>query len=426
MCAMVDGWQAELADVVSIMRDLSREKDPQIAARIYSERVRKGLVPADEFLGLSRRGLNAPQVRVTRFTGWKEEINPWKDTAKLPLLQGGLLAELLYADEPRVIEDLPSRLAKDDPGRAYLEGIEMLVTLPQYDDGVALNVGCLLLRDKKKLPLERVPTMVWQSNLFGRSTLNLVLRQEVKAAYDALDRELAVVGSIQRSLLPAELPRMRGAEWAAHYQTSQRAGGDYYDFFPLGEERWGIFLADVSGHGTPAAVMMAVTHAIAHTYCGPPVPPGEVLAHVNRTLARHYTRGVGTFVTAFYGVYDGRARTLRFANAGHPQPRWRRGGTVSGMCCESGLPLGVDANEAYAEACAELQPGDGVVLYTDGITESMNAEGELLGTARLDAAVAREGDAEGTVREVLESVWAFTGGSALTDDRTLLALRIMP
>jgi sigma-B regulation protein RsbU (phosphoserine phosphatase) len=96
------------------------------------------------------------------------------------------------------------------------------------------------------------------------------------------------------------------------------------------------------------------------------------------------------------------------------------------MCCESGLPLGVDANEAYAEACAELQPGDGVVLYTDGITESMNAEGELLGTARLDAAVAREGDAEGTVREVLESVWAFTGGSALTDDRTLLALRIMP
>jgi sigma-B regulation protein RsbU (phosphoserine phosphatase) len=425
---MAERWREELADVVSLMRDLSRETDPQVAARVYSDRVRKGLVPADEFLGLSRRDLQPPRVRVTRFTGWKEQPNPWKDAARLPLIEGGLLAELLYADEPVVIDDLPRRLAPDDPGRAYLDGMEMLVTLPQYDDGIARNVGVLLMRDKKRMPLDRVPMMVWQSNLFGRSTLNLVLRQEVKAAYDALDRELAVVGEIQRSLLPAQLPEMPGTRWAVHYQTSQRAGGDYYDFFPLGDERWGIFLADVAGHGTPAAVMMAVTHAIAHTFAGPPTPPGKVLAHVNRTLASHYTRGTGTFVTAFYGIYDARARTLRFASAGHPQPRWRRAdGSVQGLCCESGLPLGVEPGEVYAEAEAPLAPHDAVLFYTDGITEAMDAEGRLLGTARLDATLAAQPttDAPHLVHAVMEEVWAFTGGSALTDDRTLVAMNVL-
>ena len=82
---MAERWREELADVVSLMRDLSRETDPQVAARVYSDRVRKGLVPADEFLGLSRRDLQHPRVRVTRFTGWKEQPNPWKDAARLML-----------------------------------------------------------------------------------------------------------------------------------------------------------------------------------------------------------------------------------------------------------------------------------------------------------------------------------------------------
>ncbi|HVS69744.1 MAG TPA: PP2C family protein-serine/threonine phosphatase [Phycisphaerae bacterium] len=419
-------WQDELAQVVAAMRDLSREKDPFVASQVYSERVRNGLVPADEYLGLSRRGLEFPQFRITRYTGWKESVNPWKDTARLPLLSGGLLADLLYADEPTVIEDLPARLAADDPARPYVEGIEMLVTLPNYDDGVALNMGILLLKDKRKLPLERVPMMVWQSNLFGRSTLNLVLRQQVKDAYDTLDRELAVVGEIQRSLLPARLPETPNAQWAVHYQTSQRAGGDYYDFFPLADQRLGIFLADVSGHGTPAAVMMAVTHAIAHTYCGPPAPPGEVLSHVNRVLAKHYTKGdtAGTFVTAFYAVFDPRQRTLTYANAGHPQPRWRRPDKICGLSCESGLPLGVDPGELYPESQTQLSPGDSVILYTDGITEAMNADGQLLGAARLDQALAPSADPQSTVKNIMESVWSFTGGSPLTDDRTLVVMEV--
>src|SRR4029079_9044984 len=113
----------------------------------------------------------------------------------------------------------------------------------------------------------------WMANLFGRATHNLVLRQEVSKAYDSVEKELQVVADIQRSLLPQELPKIPSLQLATHYQTSQRAGGDYYDFFPLDNGKWGILIAAVSGHGTPAAVLMAVTHSIAHTHHGEPDPP---------------------------------------------------------------------------------------------------------------------------------------------------------
>ena len=92
---------------------------------------------------------------------------------------------------------------------------------------------------------------MWLSNLFGRATSNLVLSEELQQANQALDREMKAVGDIQRSLLPARLPRIPTLDLATHYQPSQRAGGDYYDFFPLPSGKWGIFIADVSGHGTP-------------------------------------------------------------------------------------------------------------------------------------------------------------------------------
>src|SRR4029079_7773482 len=98
-------------------------------------------------------------------------------------------------------------------------------------------------------------------------------------------------GDIQRSLLPRELPAIDGFELAAYYQTSARAGGDYYDFFPLGNGHLGMFIADVSGHGTPAAVLMAITHAIAHAQPGTHAPPAALLQYLNDALANSYTRG---------------------------------------------------------------------------------------------------------------------------------------
>src|SRR5207244_896716 len=150
-------------------------------------------------------------------------------------------------------------------------------------------------REPNSFDPQRLPELVLTSNLFGRATHNLVLSEEVKRAYEALDQELMVVADMQRSLLPRTLPQIPTLELAAHYQTSRRAGGDYYDFFALPGGLWGILIADVSGHGTPAAVMMAVTHSIAHTHSGPPTPPGELLAFINRNLHARYTNDSGSF-----------------------------------------------------------------------------------------------------------------------------------
>jgi sigma-B regulation protein RsbU (phosphoserine phosphatase) len=158
--------------------------------------------------------------------------------------------------------------------------------------------------------------------------------------------------------LPSELPRIEGFDIAAYYRTSARAGGDYYDFFPLGDGSWGVFIADVSGHGTPAAVLMAITHAIAHAKPGTHTPPTKLLGYLNDRLTGSYTRG-GTFITAFYAVLDPLARTLTFSRAGHTPPRLVRGDRVLSLDGESGLPLGIVEGLAYTEVTVALERLEG-------------------------------------------------------------------
>jgi sigma-B regulation protein RsbU (phosphoserine phosphatase) len=417
-------WRERLALIVDMMRDMSRQTDPQEMVRSYAEKIGK-LIPVDRRLSLSRRGLEFPQYRITRSTTWQEDINPWKDKDRLPLFRGGLLARLLYGDEPVVIDDL--ELPPDEPAAEYRAGYRSLFAIPMYDQGVALNMVVILEKAPHAFPHDQVPDVVWRSNLFGRATSNLVLKEELRQAYQALDREMKIVGDIQKSLLPAELPRIETLDLAAFYQPAQRAGGDYYDFFPLPDGCWGIFIADVSGHGTPAAVLMAVTHCIAHTHPGPPMPPGRVLAYLNEHLSTRYMRLGATFVTAFYGVYDPARRTLTYASAGHNPPRVKRcqDGSLLSLDGAGGLPLGLVAGTSYVEVVERLQLGDEIVFYTDGITEARNAAGDLFGIERMDALLETcSVRAKGLLDAVLAAVEEFTAGCAAADDRTLIVARV--
>ena len=196
---------------------------------------------------------------------------------------------MIYGDEPRLIEDIAPFLADDDPAFEYLAGFRSLMAIPHYDQGVGLNMVIMLQPEPGGFDPEKFPEWCWVSSLFGRVTHNLLLREELKQAYEIVERELKVVADIQRSLLPQVLPKVPTLELASYYRTSRWAGGDYYDFFPLPDDRWGILIADVSGHGTPAAVMMAITHSLAHSLPGPADPPAALLSHVNQQLSRHYT-----------------------------------------------------------------------------------------------------------------------------------------
>ncbi len=374
-------WKERLALIVDMMRDMSRHTDPQEMVRAYGERMRY-LLPDSRRLSLSRRGLSFPRYRVTRSTMWTEEINPWRDKDRLPLFEGGIFAELIYCGEPRVFDDF--QLAAQEPAAEYLGDCRSLLAIPMYDHGESLNMVILLRSEPAAFPKEQIPDLVWRSNLFGRATSNLVLRDELQRAYQALDRELKIVGDIQRALLPAELPQIPSLDIAAHYQPAQRAGGDYYDFFPLPEGKLGIFIADVSGHGTPAAVFMAVTHCMAHTHPGPPAPPGKVLEYLNHHLAARYTNLSEAFVTAFYAVYDSAERVLVYASAGHNPPRLKRcqDGSLLALEEAGGLPLGIRIESRYKEARQQLQTGDQIIFYTDGVTEAHNPNDELFGTER--------------------------------------------
>jgi len=420
-----DDWQERLAVIVEMMRDMSRHTDPQAMVRAYGERIRQ-LLPVSRSLSLSRRGLSTPQYRITRSTTWAEEINPWKEKDRLPLLGGGLLADLIYGGEPKVFDNL--EVAPDDPAAAYLAGHRSLLAIPMYDQGESLNMVVLLQQQPNAFPKEQIPDLVWSSNLFGRATSNLVLKEELRQAYQALDRELKVVADIQRSLLPAKLPMISTMDLAAYYQPAQRAGGDYYDFFPLPDGKLGIFIADVSGHGTPAAVFMAVTHCMAHTHPGPPVPPGKVLEYLNNQLAIRYTNTSETFVTAFYGIYDPAKRLITYSCAGHNPPRLKRcqDGSLLSLADAQALPLGIWSDTRYEEAEQQLQAGDQIIFYTDGITEAHNTEGKLFGTERLDNELENCSlQAKGLLDSVLRAVEAFANGRPADDDRTIIVARIL-
>jgi sigma-B regulation protein RsbU (phosphoserine phosphatase) len=415
-------WRARLAVSVEVMRELSRYSDPQEMYAVFTRRMAQ-LFPVSRQLTISRRGLRYPQYRVTRFNLWTDPINPWKESHRLPVHEGGLLAELLYGDQPKVVEELT--IDPDDPASTYLAGQRSLLAIPHFDQGTAQNMVILAREDADAFPRDRIADLVLLGNLFARATQTLVLSQAVKEAYDTVDYELRTIADIQKSLLPAATPRIAGLDIAVHYQTAKRAGGDYYDFFPLPGGQLGVLIADASGHGAPAAVLMAVAHSIAHTQPTPPVRPGELLTHLNAHLTRQYTRQTGNFMTAFYGIFDPIKGSLTYASAGHNPPRLvRPNGTVVALNRAQRLPLGIKPEEIYPEQTVPLHKDDGAVFFTDGVIEAVNGEGDVFGSARIDAALSTcPPSAEHLIQIILRELTVFTAGNPVADDRTLVVVK---
>jgi sigma-B regulation protein RsbU (phosphoserine phosphatase) len=416
-------WRARLAVSVEVMRELSRYSDPQEMYFVFSRRMAQ-LFPVSRQLSISRRGLRFPQYRVTRFNLWTDSINPWKEPERLPVHEGGLLPELLYADQPRLLDDVV--LDADDPAGAYLSGQRSLLAIPHFDQGTAQNMLLLAREEPHAFPRDRIADLVLLSNLFGRATQTLVLSQAVREAYDTVDYELRSIADIQKSLLPQSTPRIPGLDVAVHYQTAKRAGGDYYDFFALPDGKLGVLIADASGHGTPAAVLMAVARSIVHTRSEPAVKPGELLTFLNGQLTKQYTRQTGHFMTAFYAVFDPIGGTIAYASAGHNPPRLLRAADGIRMVLNRAqrLPLGIKADEVYPEQSLLLQGGDRVVFFTDGVIEAVNAAGDVFGSDCIDAALCgRQATAEQVIQAILRDLSAFTAGVPAADDRTLVVVK---
>ena len=233
--------------------------------------------------------------------------------------------------------------------------------------------------------------------------------------------ELEVARQLQRELLPQRSPELPGFDFAHSWTTANTIGGDYYDFVPASGGRLALVAADASGHGIAAGLLMALASSALKLAMDVDPAPATVARLVNRSLCR--SGGSRAFLTLFYGLLDPATGRLEYVCAGHPFPLLRRaGGGVEevGAGC---LPLGLRQELRPDIGEVVLQPGDTLVLYSDGLPEAVDAHGRAFGFERLRAAVEPAGTPQVVHDRVLEALRAFTGGAPADDDRTLVVVR---
>jgi len=238
--------------------------------------------------------------------------------------------------------------------------------------------------------------------------------------------ELSIARSIQMGLLPRELHRRPDYRAAALIEPAREVGGDLYDLFELDDDRIGLVVGDVSGKGVPAALFMAITRTLLRALAIQISRPSDLLAALNSRLEEENPSNM--FVTLFYGIFDRRDGMLRYASAGHNSPFLARaGGETLVFPRVKGIALGVFEAAIYEEGRIALEPGDHLLLYTDGLTEAMNASNGLFGDERALAAFAERAELEPgeLLRGLRQEVAAHVGGAEASDDLTLLALQIV-
>jgi serine phosphatase RsbU (regulator of sigma subunit) len=253
-------------------------------------------------------------------------------------------------------------------------------------------------------------------------------QRRIEERLTATEAELEIARRIQQDLFPAAAPRAAGLDIHGVCYPAAAAGGDYFDYLRLADGRLGLVIGDVTGHGVGPALLMAATRAYLRAFAQTHADAGTILALANRLLAEDLTDGRN--VTLLLGQLDCRSRSFLFASAGHP-PGYILGpdGAVRATLYSTGLPLGILADGDFTpEPATRLEPGEVLVLLTDGIVEAVSPEGEPFGDVRvLDAVRAHRGaSARETVEALYRSVREFSGDQPQVDDITMIILKVGP
>jgi len=242
--------------------------------------------------------------------------------------------------------------------------------------------------------------------------------QSERAVRAAMDRDAQEARAIQQALLPKSSPYISGFAISGLSVPARAVGGDWYDFIPFSDGRWGIVLADVSGKGTAAALLMSATRGMLRSLAEACCSPGEVLTRLNKLLVDDFP--AGKFVTMVYAVLDPVARTVVFANAGHLRPLFIDQDGEHFLEVERGLPLGLGCGD-YSETTIALSQGSKLIFYSDGITEAENAKNEEFGTCHLADHAARS---EASAVSLLDEVRTFANGSGVRDDASAVFIAV--
>jgi sigma-B regulation protein RsbU (phosphoserine phosphatase) len=377
---------------------------------------------------------------------------PRQDADPRKRFAGGFIAEVTRSPGPKLAFEFDLR---DDPALAFIPPHMrtcMVLPIVEGDRVVQWSLGFNSVPEERYTPKD--VSHAWLvANLMGLSNRGLDALEKVRQLNQTLRDQFDGVARVQQSLLPAQLPRIRSMELSSSYLTSDMAGGDYYRFFPLvdpdaldtpaklqdvmarGADRWGFIIADVSGHGAAAATVTAMLHATLVAYGsfairlgGSSLAPSTVAEFVNSQMI---SAGLeASFVTAFFGLYDARTGELTYCNCGHNPPRlWRRrDSSIDQLDEHATFPLGIAQPLAGADASIRIDPGDVLLLYTDGIVEAFNHSREMFGVDRLDAALReacerRTGGADAVLESVFEALFRHRKAYTRDDDQTLVVMR---
>jgi serine phosphatase RsbU (regulator of sigma subunit)/anti-sigma regulatory factor (Ser/Thr protein kinase) len=344
-------------------------------------------------------------------------------------------------------EQAPVEIGPNDPLLAYFQSASEAVDID------ALELDSPALRELKAAGVKLAVPLVSQGELIGVLNLGprlseqdyssddrrlldklaaqaapalrvaqLVREQKAEAATrQRFEQELEVARLIQQNFLPRELPDLPGWQIAAYYRPAREVGGDFYDVIPLPDGRVAFVVGDVTDKGVPAALVMSATRSVLRASAQRLIEPGVVLERVNEHLCPDMPEKM--FVTCLYGVLDPGTGHLRFANAGHDLPYVKTADGVVELRAR-GMPLGLLPGMDYEEKEATLEPGDSVLLHSDGVVEAHDPERDMFGFPRLKETMARGVGGQELIDRVLGDLEAFTGSDAeQEDDITMVTLQ---
>ncbi len=389
---------------------------------------------AKTYISLSTAGLGRGQFRVRR--AWSDtgvELFPVSaDDESLEVRAGGVIQELIDEPYPRLA--LLSPVLKDPVFGDHLSMQRSAIAVPVFVGHEVTQWVVVMDQDPAAFSPEDIDNLLIRVNTLVLLSENKRIARQLQMANAQIRDEMNRIAQIQRALIPQVLPTIPGLSFAARYLTYDTAGGDYYDVFPLNAKEnkplgfdgapFGFVMADASGHGPSAAVLMAMVHAMLYAYPANPENPSELLSHLNDHLV---SKGLlGTFMTAFMGFYYPKKRLLKYANAGHPPAILKAGlGMTMELQTQDGFPLGIIANSPYDNVEMQLEPEQTLLMYTDGIIDSQNRRGDAFGTKGLLKALQRcPGDPDCIIQTGFDALVKHEAGLRPIDDQTMLVMQV--
>lgn len=363
-------------------------------------------------------------------TGWRSD--PVGNKHRVPNDERSGSGRVMRSQQPIIMEDVGqipevSRSEWMQIDWLQTEGFQAAVIVPLMVEGRSIGVLVLDVRQPRHFAEAEIHFLQLMANQAALAIEKTRLQQEELRRY-RMEEEMAVGRKIQLSMLPRECPQVEGWQFVAFYEGARQVSGDFYDFFPMPgeEERWAIVVADVSDKGVPAALFMALSRTTIRNTVLRGRQPAEAMVLANRFIQEDSESDM--FLSVFLGALATENGRFTFANAGHTRPLWWQ---VANQSCQTlktdGVVLGVLSEVEIEEQTIEIAPGDILLLYTDGVTEAINADYEEYGLARLEATfIQAVSQVETTIQSITDAILAdvhqFVGNTDQYDDITLVVI----